>query len=57
VAGTDNAGTGPRGDRQSRHRRTARFLAGVIDNIDVALDSINSERATLGAVAEPLRER
>jgi flagellin len=46
VAGTDNAGTG-RAVIDSTADAT--MLASVIDGIDAALDTINSERATLGA--------
>ncbi|MEY4748210.1 MAG: hypothetical protein RIQ60_424 [Pseudomonadota bacterium] len=46
VAGTDNAGTG-RATIDSA--ATAGSIATVIDNIDGAIDKINSERATLGA--------
>jgi flagellin len=46
VAGTDNTGAG-RGVISAAADVTAIHL--VIDNIDVALDTINSDRATLGA--------
>ncbi len=46
VAGTDNAGTG-RARIDSSADVTA--IATVINNIDTALDKINSERATMGA--------
>jgi flagellin len=46
VAGTDNAG----GSRAViDNTADAGTIQGVIDNIDTALDTINSERATLGA--------
>jgi flagellin len=44
VAGTDNQGTG-RADLTG----DSTAIATVIDNIDLALDAVNSERATLGA--------
>jgi flagellin len=46
VAGTDNSGAGRAVIDNTADATTIR---GVIDNIDTALDSINSERATLGA--------
>jgi flagellin len=46
VAGTDNAGTG-RSTIDSTS--TVASLGDVINNIDVAIDKINSERAVLGA--------
>ncbi len=46
MAGTDNAGAG-RAVIDSTADATT--LASVIDGIDAALDTINSERATLGA--------
>jgi len=46
VAGTDNTGgTRAKIDKDA----SAGDIQGVIDNIDTALDTINSERATLGA--------
>jgi flagellin len=47
VAGTDNAGSGRAGIGGSHQRR--RPGGAVINNIDVAFDFINGERATLGA--------
>ena len=46
VAGTDNSGTG-RGVIDST--ASAGTIQGVIGNIDTALDTINTQRATLGA--------
>jgi flagellin len=46
VAGTDNSGTG-RG--KIDNTASAGDIQGVIGDIDTALDTINSERATLGA--------
>jgi flagellin len=46
IAGTDNAGTG-RAKIDSTADATA--IATVIDDIDTAIDAVNSERATMGA--------
>ena len=46
IAGTDNAGTS-RAKIDSTADATA--IATVIDNIDTAIDAVNSERATMGA--------
>ena len=46
IAGTDNSGTG-RAVIDSTASATA--IATVIDNIDTAIDAVNSERATMGA--------
>jgi flagellin len=46
IAGTDNAGTG-RAVIDSTASSTT--IATVIDNIDTAIDAVNSERATMGA--------
>jgi flagellin len=46
VAGTDNAGTGRASIGSAA---SASDIATVMNNIDLALDKVNSERATLGA--------
>ncbi len=46
VAGTDNQGTGRASIGSAA---TANDIATVMNNIDLALDKVNSERATLGA--------
>ncbi len=46
VAGTDNLGTGRASIGSAA---TANDIATVMNNIDLALDKVNSERATLGA--------
>jgi flagellin len=46
VAGTDNAGTGRAVIDNTANATT---IQGVIDNIDTALDTVSSQRATLGA--------
>jgi flagellin len=46
VAGTDNAGTGRAGIGSAA---TGSMIATVITDIDTAIDTVNSERATLGA--------